>query len=126
VSEEQEVEQRQRARPADWPSEINVHLWIVRDEGHFEALCQEFTVVGRGSSPEAANAEMFEMLDDYLRCCAQEARPWGQVLRPAPLSLRARLHLGRVLGTLGERLRNVRRRSEHGRLDDQGLHLAGL
>jgi hypothetical protein len=105
----------------DWPQELRLHVWIVREDGRYAALSEDFNVVGMGASPEAAAKEMFELLDDYLSECASEDLPWHEVRRPIPITERLRLHAKRIESTM-KRLRDIRLDSIPSRLDEDGLH----
>jgi len=119
-----DVESAALGLPADWPEAVKLRLWVVEEDGSFQALCENFTIVGMGETPQAAIRNVVEMLDDYIRCHLADGASWADVHRPAPLRMRLKLWVRYIASRVLRRLRDVQLETDAGRLDAQGLHLA--
>lgn len=119
-----EVRARARRQPADWPEVVNLRIWVVETDDHYQALCENFTIAGMGATPEAAVRETFELLEDYIECSIADQAAWSEVYRPAPLRMRAPLWARYLAGRVARGLRHVTRQIDQRRLDERGLHPA--
>jgi hypothetical protein len=88
---------------------INVSVWLIRRDGQWTALAEEFNVVGMGPSSEAALRNMDELLEDYFVVVAEEGDSFENAHRPIPLrmkvSLRTRLALSMLRRLFSNRIR---------------------
>lgn len=88
----------------DWPDLIVSPAHIRREEDHWVAILDRFSIVGQGETPGAAWQDMDELAVSYLDMCEAEGVPFKQVERPLPLPQRLRLQVGTVLRVLVARL----------------------
>lgn len=88
---------------------ILVNTWLIPEDDHWVALAEDFDVVGMGASPEAAVANMDELLVDYLELVFADGGSLDDAIRRVPLGRRLPLHAGRIWGNLRDHLvRKVR------------------
>lgn len=93
-------------KPADdWPEVIRVPIWLVREQGNWQALAANFDIVGQGQTEGLALQNLQELVVDYLSACAEDGMSFAEVQRPIPLAERLRLELGRLMTPL-RRLRH--------------------
>jgi hypothetical protein len=87
--------------PAGWPDVIRTRVWIGREDDYWYALDADFDIVAQGDSPEAAERQLVEMVQDYLNSCVRDGLPYDQARRPVPratcLRLDAEFALTRLL-----------------------------
>jgi len=93
---------------SDWPRSIVVITWLIPEPDQWVALAEQFDIVGAGASPEAAIANMDEMLLDYFELVAEEGGSFADAHRPISQLRRARLRIGWLLGNLSDAIHKVR------------------
>lgn len=88
---------------------VAIQTWLIPQEGdNWCALAQDFDVVGLGPTPEAAIANMDELLLDYLELIQAEGGSIEDALRPISALRLLRLHAGRLWGNLLDAIHKVR------------------
>lgn len=92
-----------------WREPVMVTTWLIPFDGdRWSALAQEYDIIGAGDTPEAAIAEMDELLNDYRELIAAEGRLPADALRPVSGWRLFRLHAGRVWGNVVDAVHQVR------------------
>ena len=93
---------------SDWPQPVVVITWLIPEPEQWVALAEQFDIVGAGASPEAAIANMDELLLDYFELVAEDGGSFADAHRPISLPRRARLRANWLLGNLSDALHKVR------------------
>jgi len=88
-----------------WPDVIRVSVWLVREQGRWQALAAEFDIVGQGASEGLALRNLQELVVAYLDSCIEDGMSFEEARSPIPARERFRLELGRLLTPL-HRLRH--------------------
>jgi hypothetical protein len=104
--------ERADLRPDSEPDDAgNVKLLIQtflrHQDGHWHAVARDYSVVGRGRSPDEAVENMLEMLDDYFRACGDDGLSLDQVRRPIPLRWYLELRAHWFMGLFARLLRRA-------------------
>jgi hypothetical protein len=96
MATQQMAVQEQSFDPAggDWPELIVSRAHVRREDNHFVAILERFSIIGMGDTPGAAWQNMDELATAYLELCEMEGMPFAEVIRPLPVWQQLRLRIG--------------------------------
>jgi hypothetical protein len=75
-----------------------------QEEGLYEVVLPEYTIVGRGETFQAAISEAVELLEDYFQLCAAEGLLFADARRPISGAWYGRLAARTLIGSLARRV----------------------
>jgi hypothetical protein len=82
--------------------EVGTRVALLRDDGRWYALAEDYGVTAMGDSPHDALCELSELVESYLVSIFLDGLPYTDAFRPVPLS-----RLQKIEARLGDALLRV-------------------
>lgn len=79
---------------------VSVQIFMRREGDHWSAVAPDFTIAGRGDTPDEALANVAQLLADYLVVSLREGVSVEDAKRRPPLAWRIRHHARQTLARL--------------------------